>query len=261
MDTYPGNPHCMRQRAFFLWRAHCVIFLMICLTTLAAQAQQDRFSGWFFYLNTVSLDAKKKWSLHTDIQLRSTDEWKQTETFIFRPGLNYHISKKDIVTLGYALIEGWRTLGGVRDGLAEHRIWQQYILLQPFKKASLQHRFRLEERFIPVAEVSGDELKRSNTLYSTRFRYFFRALIPFKSEKVFKKGAYAALQEELFFNITHTSNVNEKLFDQNRAYAAFGWRFSPSLDLEAGYMNQYIIGRGAAFTNNHIMQLALYLRR
>jgi len=225
------------------------------------RAQQARFSGWFFNLNTISLDASKKWSLHTDIQLRSTDEWKQTETFIFRPGLNYHASRKDIVTLGYALIEGWRTLGGIRDGLAEHRIWQQYIRLQPLAKAILQHRFRLEERFIPVAEVSGDELKRSATLYSTRFRYFFRALMPFRPEKVFRKGAFAALQDELFFNITHTSNVNGKLFDQNRAYAALGWRFSPSLDLEAGYVNQYVMGRGAAFTNNHILQLALYLRR
>ncbi|WP_366206523.1 hypothetical protein [Flavihumibacter sp. CACIAM 22H1] len=34
----------------------------------------------------------------------------------------------------------------------------------------------------------------------------------------------------------------------------------PSLDLEIGYLNQYVNGRGSAFTNNHVAQLAVYTR-
>ncbi|MBN8428426.1 MAG: DUF2490 domain-containing protein [Xanthomonadales bacterium] len=61
-------------------------------------------------------------------------------------------------------------------------------------------------------------------------------------------------------NFGNTSNVNGKFFDQNRLYLAMGYRLSTKADLEVGYMNQYINGKGTSFTNNHIVQLATYLR-
>jgi hypothetical protein len=43
-------------------------------------------------------------------------------------------------------------------------------------------------------------------------------------------------------------------------YIAGGYRLSAKADLELGYLNQYVNGRGSQFTNNHIIQLAGYLR-
>jgi hypothetical protein len=54
--------------------------------------------------------------------------------------------------------------------------------------------------------------------------------------------------------------VNNEIFDQNRLYLALGYRLRKSFDLEAGYLNQYINGRGKTFGNNHILQLAGYVR-
>ena len=71
---------------------------------------------------------------------------------------------------------------------------------------------------------------------------------------------FVALQNEVFVNFGNTSTVNGKFFDQNRVYLATGFRLSPKADLEIGYMNQYVNGRGSQFTNNHILQLASYLR-
>ena len=71
---------------------------------------------------------------------------------------------------------------------------------------------------------------------------------------------FAALQEEVFLNFGNGDNTNGKTFDQNRIYLAIGYRVNAEFDIEAGYMNQYTSGRNDSFTNNHIAQVAGYLR-
>ncbi len=210
------------------------------------------------YLHTIKIT--KKFSSHLDVQFRSDDNLKNAETFIFRPGLNYHLPNKSILTLGYGLIEGWRTIAGDRGALAEHRIWQQFIIPQKLNTITVNHRLRLEERFIPVAANQNGEIEKIETVYSTRFRYFFRSIIPFKSTPAFRKGAFGAIQNELFFNISDLENVNKKIFDQNRFYAALGWRFNDEFDLETGYLYQFVSGLNSNNVNNHAIQLAGYLR-
>jgi hypothetical protein len=70
---------------------------------------------------------------------------------------------------------------------------------------------------------------------------------------------FAALQNELFFNVQNKKQLNGSLFDQNRAYLALGYRVSKSFDIEAGYLNQAIKGANANTVNN-VAQLALYTR-
>ena len=82
----------------------------------------------------------------------------------------------------------------------------------------------------------------------------------FNNKKAFTKGVFAALQNEIFVNMGNTANVNGKFFDQNRLYLALGYRLRSAFDLEAGYLNQYISGRNKTFTNNHVLQVAGYLR-
>lgn len=108
--------------------------------------------------------------------------------------------------------------------------------------------------------VINNQLKNDESVYANRFRYFIRNVIPFQQQKTFSKGVFAALQNEVFVNIGNTSNVNGKFFDQNRLYLAMGYRLSSSFDLETGYLNQYISGRSGTFTNNHVWQVAGYLR-
>ena len=74
----------------------------------------------------------------------------------------------------------------------------------------------------------------SGNLFANRFRYFNRAIISLKKQKPFVKGAFAAVQNEVFLNIGDKSAVNGKFFDQNRLYLAAGYRFSPKFDGEIG---------------------------
>lgn len=238
-----------------MYNRFCFFFLFLFLTvSLQAQVQ---FSGWLASFNTFKLN--NKLSLHFDAQLRTTDELQAVQTILVRPGLNVHVGKSWVFTGGYAYIANRRTLGAFTDLLPEHRVWQQAIFNHKLKAISIAHRFRFEERFISRARVVNTELETAGHDQAFRARYFIRSIVPLNGQKTFSKGPFFALQNEVFLNTGNKSPVNGKTFDQNRLYAAFGYRLQEKIDLEAGYMNQYTSTR-TSFINNHIAQIAVYKR-
>lgn len=226
-----------------------MLFCCISMTGFAQTITQN--SGWLFLLNNTKFS--EKWGTHLDVQVRSSDQWKDVRNFMFRPGLTYFIDKKQDVTLGYLLNESHNLKQDLNSyKLTEHRIWEQYIYKHKISSMYVSHRLRLEQRFIDRYEKED--------LFSQRFRYFFRIILPLeKGIKDFEKGMFAALQNEFFLNLQNKDELNKHIFDQNRAYAAAGYRFSRKFDLEAGYLNQAIKGVSNS-TFNHVVQLAVYTR-
>ncbi|RZK55948.1 MAG: DUF2490 domain-containing protein [Pedobacter sp.] len=235
------------------------IFLaaFFCLLTSSLFAQTvNQSTGWFLFLNSTKFN--DKWGMHFDLQLRSEDKWDGLRNLLVRPGVTYYINKNSNATLGYLFTQTYLPndilvgAAPLKNTLTEHRIWQQYIYShQPWKGATLSHRFRLEQRFIE---------RQTDDLFSQRLRYFFRLVQPLqKQEATFTRGGFVALQDELFFNIQNKDDLNGSVFDQNRAYLAAGYRFSKKLDVELGYLNQAINGR-TSNTINNVVQVAVYTR-
>lgn len=227
-----------------------VIITFFLFSPYLLKAQQTEHTGWLALINSTKFNSK--WGMLLDVQLRSADDMEYVRNFMFRPGLNYHLNKKTNVALGYMLNNTYRRLGpGVDNLLSEHRIWEQLLYNMPIKSTTLIHRFRVEQRFIeqPTADV-----------FTQRLRYMLRGVIPLTpQDSTFKKGLFAGLQNEVFFNLQNKSKLNGNVFDQNRAYLALGYRLNPKIDVEAGYLNQFIKGKLANTTNN-AFQLALYTR-
>ena len=234
-----------------------VLFFLVLFCT-STTAQQNKFSGWGMTLNSIRLNPK--FNLIFDSQLRSNDRWEKTETFILRPGLTYVLNKEVSLSAGLALIHNWKTIGGVRDGVSDNRIWQQLGINKQVKKAVLQHRIRIEERWIPVLKVAGNDIVKSDPKFNARFRYFTRWLSPFAKTEKLTKGMYWVAQNEFFFNAIGASHANRKLFDQSRSYAGTGYRLSKHADLELGYMLVYAEGRNKEYATNNIIQLSSFLR-
>lgn len=151
--------------------------------------------------------------LSFDAQLRSTDKWIHPQTLLLRPGINFNLSKQTVISAGYVLIHNRTVKTNTSGYFSEHRLWQQFILLQPVSKTSIQHRFRFEERFIPQTNVVNDALQKENTLLATRMRYFARTMIPFSNSTTFRKGWVGALQNEVFTNITYPAATYNNFFD------------------------------------------------
>ena len=224
-----------------------LVFLFLFVSNAMAGTAQTKTerAGWLFLSARQKLNSK--WSVSADLQARSTDQFRQLTVVLLRPGLVYNITEKQSATLGYTYFGTWDHEADNTAYMPEHRIWEQYQIDNTWGKVKITNRFRLEQRFI----------QKEQDVFSQRFRYSIRNLIPLSSAKDFLKGPYLVAQNEIFFNVQNKNVINQKIFDQNRLYGAVGYRLSKQWDLEAGYMYRYQIED----ENNrvsHILQLALY---
>jgi hypothetical protein len=235
--------HQVRQYSIFL-----MVVLILSMRTSAQTTHEN--TGWFAWFSSYKLSAR--WRLHFDGQIRSADDWEYARTILLRPGIIYVLNPNNTLTLGYAYIAtNSRPANGSKTTLSENRIWEQYINTTKIGRTSLQNRLRLEQRFIE---------RTTENVFAQRLRYFARAMIPFAKPKgSFNKGFFGAMQNEVFFNIQNKDKINNNFFDQNRVYMAIGYRFSKKVDVDAGYMNQFVKGATTDVSNN-IVQLALYSR-
>jgi len=206
-------------------------------------------TAWMAWSNTHSLG--DKWSLGTDLQLRSADDWERVRNVVIRPSLGYAINGQVTASLGYMLN---RTFDPVVRDTTEQRLWQQLSIAQPLPRLTLTHRLRLEQRFIERATQPDVE--------AVRLRYQLRAQAPMQAPATgasFTRGPYVALQSEWMGHLAGKKELNGRTFDQLRAYAGIGWRFSRKADIEAGYQLQYLNGR-AVDTRNHIILVSAITR-
>lgn len=195
------------------------------------------------------------WGLLFDLQMRSADDVKYLRHPLIRPAVAYYFNKNTLLSAGY-LYTGTRRKTDIEDTFRpEHRLFEQFIINYKVlnKRIPIQHRFRLEQRFI-------NSLGAQEAYFAQRFRYFVRGMIPLKADSGFTRGAFLALQNEFFANVQNKNKLNGQVFDQNRAYVALGYRFSKKIDIEAGYLNQYVNATGPVNINNNVIQVALYTR-
>ena len=231
-----------------------LLLLFTFLAPFELLAQDNQFSGWAALFHTQRFS--KHWGASFDGQFRSADQFDYLRNVLLRPSANYYFANNKIGAVGYAYIAtNGRSASGASTFRPESRIWQQFIYNHKISRsATLQHRFRLEQRFLGNTSATAND-----HYFSQRLRYFARSVIPFKRDSVFSKGPFFALQNEFFFNVQNKHKVNKHFFDQNRAYGAFGFRFSKKFDAEVGYLNQYT-KQATAYTVNHVIQTAFYTR-
>jgi len=235
---------------------HLWLFCILLLLNQAGQGQSNTSAWGSLFVNGPF---RGKWGLHLDAQVRSSNGMDQLALWLFRPGLQYQAHARHWLTLGYAYVEGRYQGPGLRYFKPEHRIWQQWIYQQPIGTYSLQHRIRVEQRFLGNTRYLEGFGAPLAPIYSTRLRYFNRMVLPWSRQRPFGKGAFGALQNEVFLHVTGKDKMNGKVFDQNRLYLALGYRVSPRWDLEGGYMRRDI-GTSTQTSDQHTWQLAVYLR-
>ncbi|RYU90764.1 DUF2490 domain-containing protein [Mucilaginibacter terrigena] len=232
------------------------ILILLSLITLFVPcklfAQNSRFSGWVGVFHTQKFSPK--WGASFDAQFRSANHYDYLQNVLLRPSVNYYFGNK-MAALGYAYIATNNHLdNGTETFRPESRIWEQLIINTKIGRVStLQHRFRLEQRFL------GNTTSKNDNYFAQRLRYFARAVVPLKKTDAFSKGAFVGLQNEVFANVQNSNKVNKHFFDQNRAYVALGYRLHKKADVEFGYLNQFVQQATGTYFN-HVLQAAVYTR-
>ena len=159
------------------------VMITVLITFTNSHAQTANFAAWLATFHTYKIN--EKFDIVFDGHLRSTKQVKHISTILLRPGISYKFSKHVSVALGYALNDARREVGGLNRLIPEHRVWQHVILRHKISSASLMHRFRLEQRFLPKVIAQNNLLVHNGYNWANRFRYFTRTVIPFKKGNQF----------------------------------------------------------------------------
>jgi hypothetical protein len=217
------------------------IFLL--LFTIALHAQKSNTGNWFIYFGNQKINSK--WNWQNEVQYRNFNFMGDLSQLIVRTGIGYNLTENNNnILLGYGFINSQKYLPNSNNkvGTTEHRIYQQFITRQNFNKVFLQHRYRIEERFLP-----ND--------FQMRFRYFLGINIAINKPKIEKNAYYLSAYNEIFIN------TQQNIFDRNRLYGAIGYVINKNIKIEAGYMaqtvetnkrNQFqiVVFNNTPFTNN-----------
>jgi Protein of unknown function (DUF2490) len=194
-----------------------VLFFLICNVTFS---QKSDVGNWLVYFGNQKIN--QKWNWHNEVQYRSYNFIGDTNQLLLRTGIGYNLSdNNNNILLGYGFINTQKYIANTdeKSSFNEHRIYQQFITRQNFGRIFLQHRYRLEERFLP-----ND--------FQMRFRYFLGLNIPINTKTLEKKTIYFSSYNEVFVN------AEKPLFDRNRLFAGLGYCINKNIKIETGFMAQ-----------------------
>jgi Protein of unknown function (DUF2490) len=232
-----------------------VLFFLLIANAIHAQVpriSETNTIAWF-QLNT-ELQFSKKWGLHVDLNNRRVDFVNANMQGLYRAGINYRLTDRILLRAGFAYVEnspyGTYKANAFEKPFNEKRLFQMISITDKMGSVDISHRLILEQRWIE--RYSKAELtKPDEKTYANRIRYMLRLQKPFKKTNEQTTFPYLAMYDELF--IGFGNEVGANIFDQNRWAILAGYRFSPAVRIEAGYLNQ-IFQLGRRVNNNNVIQ-------
>ncbi len=205
----------------------------------ARNRKNDRnILAWFNTHHTLHLNENIAASI--EYQWRRTDGIKNWQQSLFRTGIQYNLPMGFKALIGYAWAEtfpyGAYPLTQYFP-FPEHRIFEQITWDDQQGPLLLNHRARLEQRFLgALAPSTKGEREVGQWNYMNRLRYQLKAIIPLNNKTLTDNTFYATAYDEIF--IGFGKNVNLNVFDQNRMGITLGYKFKSKISIEAGWFNQ-----------------------
>lgn len=235
-----------------------LIFCLLWICNLSVFAQKEKVENintWFYYLGNHKFH--EKWGLHSDFQYRRKDFLAEKSQFLGRIGVEYCLGQGIQVTVGYAFSRLFLRENQSDFASDENRFWEQLSINQSVNRTKIQHRFRLEQRFMEkwnTAENSNVYL--AETVLNHRIRYRLMLLIPINKNEMQDQTLFANLFNEVMLGLGKKDQPLS--FDQNRLYAGLGWRFNDRFNVQIGYQFQYVEKtNGVPDDQLHILQTGI----
>ena len=211
-----------------------VIVISICFLNVS-YSQKTETGNWFMYFGNQKINKNINW--HNEIQHRNYNFIGDFNQLILRTGIGFNLTEDNnnlLLGYGYINTEKYLANSNQKVNVNEHRIFQQFILKQNFGRFFVQHRYRVEERF----------LKND---FQLRLRYFLGINIPLNKKTLEKNTIYLSSYNEIFIN------SEKPLFDRNRLYGALGYFVHKNLKMEVGFMSQSLED-----SNRNQFQIAIF---
>jgi hypothetical protein len=232
------------------------LFVLSLQSSIAQKNIANQQHAWAMYTGNHRLS--EKWGIHTEYQFRRADGFNDWQQSLLRLGVDYYANASLQLTAGYGLITSF-AYGEqpIAHETTENRIWEQVIFTGKLGRIELQHRYRLEQRFIENWEKDTDNtFYLDGFLFRQRIRYRLLLTMPLSRKSLENNTLFLSVYDEPFLGFG--AGIGENILDQNRLYLALGWRFTKDFNVQLGYLNQYIVkANGIDHERNHTLQIGL----
>ena len=195
---------------------------------LAARAQANAAQPWgTWFIGTVILPgtADHKLGGYAEAQARLNGVFRQYFYHELKAGVSYDIDPNFSVLAGggrYVTADFQDLSAGPLN--VEKRLWEQLTLTQFSKRLKLEHRYRIEQRWLAFRDDS--------TAFRQRLRYRLNAFYPLNKPAIGAGTWFLSAYDEIFLN------PSGPVFERNRLYGGLGYLPSARLILQLGFVNQ-----------------------
>jgi hypothetical protein len=192
----------------------------------AAHAQTPgSWGSWFIAAAELPGSAEHRWGGFAEVQVRTDAPFHEYFYNELKGGVSYNIDNNFALLLGggrYATYDKHELGDGPLN--VEKRLWQQLLLVQYASRLKLEHRYRIEQRWLRFRDESTD--------FRQRLRYRLNAFLPLNAPKIQPGTVFLSAYDEIFLN------PKGPVFERNRIYAGLGYQASTHFIVQAGWVNQ-----------------------
>ena len=224
------------------------VALLLPFAAGAADRPTDHHAhAWLAYFGDHPV-RDSRWGVHLETQIRRHDVGASWQQLLLRPGVNFQLHPKLMLTTGYAFVRSHRYNDHVAllPATNEHRIWHQ-AWFRYGSRVRWSTRLRLENRFIGTVDAAG----KTGSRFENRFRAWQQVTVPLS------RRFYLTGYDEIWFYVKPFQS--NSAFDQNRVFAGVGIKTNLHWRFETGYLGQTILHRsGARLEQNHTLMLAVF---
>lgn len=197
---------------------YILLLLNIQACLFAQNKSEDHLGSWYVF--SLNHRFTEKFSITPYSELRFFEPTSNYNlTFVSLRG-NYHLKPNQTIGIAYAYLDIDSYFGDDKTpNTMEHRITEQYTFKHKWNALTINHRFRLEQRFL-------DYSNRNETQHRMRYRFAFKYDI--------NKTLFLGLSEEGFVNF------QDQVFHENRFFVGVGFNLANNVQLKLDYLKHHI---------------------
>lgn len=233
-----------------------LVFIGLYQISFSQKQISTQTHAWVMYNGNHKLT--QRCGIHTEYQWRRSDLFDDWQQSLLRLGIDYYTKQNTQATVGYGWIRTFQYGDQpIFHDNNEHRIWEQFIMKNKIGRVEIQHRYRLEQRFIENWKTgTSADYEMDGFVFRQRVRYRLLATIPLSRKEMNDNTLFLAVYDESF--LLFGKGVGKNILDQNRLYGALGWRFNKNCNVQLGYLNQYVVkADGIKSERNHTLQIGI----
>ena len=212
----------------------CSLVLTTVVISLLSAQPESRFGNWTGV--TSSQRYTDDWRTFVQGEIRTWEFMSNLNELLWRVAVLYDFNPKYSVAAGYVRVDTWPYNDEPYAKFHENRFYQEFSIRANWWGLKVDHRFRLEQRWITTV--------RYGTEYANRIRYKLGLTYAIKNKMKQVGKFYIKVLIEIFwdfdrFDYWFDREAGNSGLNQNRLYGGVGYKISGLSSIQLGYLWQH----------------------